>query len=100
MPTRSPTTRRRRERALPSWKLEDAKARFSELVRTAESAGPQCVTVRGRPSVVVLSRAEFERLRPAGEAGHWVDRLAALGRRGLAAVAPERARDRGRDLDL
>jgi antitoxin Phd len=30
------------------WKLEDAKARFSELVRLARSEGPQRVTVRGR----------------------------------------------------
>ena len=30
------------------WKLEDAKARFSEVVRRAQSEGPQRITVRGR----------------------------------------------------
>jgi prevent-host-death family protein len=30
------------------WKLEDAKARFSDLVRRAHTEGPQTVTVRER----------------------------------------------------
>ncbi|TCL96363.1 prevent-host-death family protein [Rhizobium sp. PP-WC-2G-219] len=46
----------------PTWKLEDAKARFSEVVRRARSEGPQRVTVRGRDSVVVISVEEHERL--------------------------------------
>jgi prevent-host-death family protein len=32
---------------MSGWKLEDAKARFSELVRRAHDEGPQSVTVRG-----------------------------------------------------
>lgn len=47
-----------------SWKLEDAKARFSELVRRAEQDGPQRVTIRGRSAVVVLSIADFDALMP------------------------------------
>ena len=35
---------RERIDALPAWKLEDAKARFSEVVRRAQSEGPQRVT--------------------------------------------------------
>ncbi len=42
------------------WKLEDAKARFSELVRRAHDEGPQAVTVRGRPAVVVVDAQEYE----------------------------------------
>jgi prevent-host-death family protein len=49
----------------PSWKLEDAKARFSEMVRLAESGVPQHVSVRGRPAVVILSAADYARLAPA-----------------------------------
>ncbi len=45
-----------------SWKLEDAKARFSELVRRAHDDGPQAVTVRGRRAVVVLAAEEYETL--------------------------------------
>lgn len=51
--------------ALPGWKLEDAKARFSELVRLARERGPQRVTVRGQDAVVVLSAADYARLAPA-----------------------------------
>jgi len=50
---------------LPSWKLEDAKARFSEVVRLARERGPQRVTVHGRDAVVVVSAAEYARLAPA-----------------------------------
>jgi prevent-host-death family protein len=47
------------------WKLQDAKARFSEVVRRARSDGPQHVTVHGREEVVVISAGEYARL--AGE---------------------------------
>jgi prevent-host-death family protein len=45
------------------WALQDAKARFSELVRRVRSEGPQHVTVHGREEVVVLSAEEFRRLK-------------------------------------
>jgi prevent-host-death family protein len=45
------------------WQLQTAKARFSELVQKAIDEGPQIVTRRGKPSVVVLALQEYERLR-------------------------------------
>lgn len=45
------------------WKLEEAKARFSEVVRRAQKR-PQHVTVRGRETAVVLSAESFARLLP------------------------------------
>src|ERR1700737_4410595 len=45
------------------WLLQDAKARFSELVRRVRSEGPQHVTVHGRDAVVVISAEEFRRLK-------------------------------------
>lgn len=45
------------------WRLQDAKARFSEVVRLARQAGPQRVTVRGRDAVVVVASEEYDRLR-------------------------------------
>jgi prevent-host-death family protein len=45
------------------WLLQDAKARFSELVRRVRSEGPQHVTVHGRDEVVVISAEEFRRLK-------------------------------------
>lgn len=47
------------------WSLEDAKARFSEVVRLALGKGRQHVSVRGRDAVAVLSVEELERLRPS-----------------------------------
>lgn len=45
------------------WKLEEAKARFSEVVRRAQKR-PQHVTVRGRETAVVISADYFARLLP------------------------------------
>ena len=62
---RSPTKSRRRpgDRKAGHWLLQDAKARFSELVRRVRSDGPQRVTVHGRDEVVVISAEEFRRLK-------------------------------------
>ncbi len=48
------------------WPLQDAKKRFSEVVKRAVSEGPQTVTLRGRRAAVVLSVEDFDRLS-AGE---------------------------------
>ena len=45
------------------WKLGEAKAKFSRVVRLAASGQPQRVTVRGKDAVVVVAADEFERLR-------------------------------------
>lgn len=45
------------------WLLQDAKSRFSELVRCVKSEGPQHVTVHGRAEVVVISAEEYRRLQ-------------------------------------
>jgi prevent-host-death family protein len=49
------------------WQLQEAKAKLSELVKRAESEGPQEITVHGEPKAVVLSKAEFDRLNRAKE---------------------------------
>jgi prevent-host-death family protein len=55
----------RADQAGSVWKLEDAKARFSEVVRLAEQGVPQRVSVRGREAVVILSAQAYARLAPA-----------------------------------
>jgi prevent-host-death family protein len=52
-----------------AWKLQDAKARFSELIRLAGESGPQHVTVNGKEKAVVLSAEDYRRLRgePMGD---------------------------------
>ena len=63
-PTTPETSRKSaRVRKRGHWLLQDAKARFSELVRRVRSEGPQHVTVHGRDEVVVLSAEEFRRLK-------------------------------------
>ncbi|MFZ0789013.1 MAG: type II toxin-antitoxin system Phd/YefM family antitoxin [Chromatiaceae bacterium] len=51
------------------WQLQDAKARFSEVVRRAAEEGPQHVTINGEERAVVVSAQEYERL-----AGHHTGR--------------------------
>lgn len=52
---------------LPVWKLGEAKARLSEVVRLAVAGRPQRVTVNGRDAVVVVATKEFDRLQaPSG----------------------------------
>jgi len=61
---RPSTSRRRpRDRRPGRWPLQDAKARFSELVRRVRTEGPQHVTVHGRDEVVVIAAEEFRRLK-------------------------------------
>jgi antitoxin Phd len=38
-----------------TWPLQEAKAKFSEVVRLAQSEGPQTVTVHGQPAVVITA---------------------------------------------
>lgn len=46
--------------ATNTWKLQDAKARFSEVVRRAREGKPQRVTVHGKQAVVVVDAERFE----------------------------------------
>jgi len=46
-----------------TWKLQDAKARFSEVVRKARDGEPQIVTVHGEPAVVVTAAKAGKRKR-------------------------------------
>ena len=48
--------------------MEEAKARFREVVRRARDQGPQYVTVRGKQAVAIIDAAELERLLPANPA--------------------------------
>ena len=45
-----------------NWQLQDAKAKLSELVKSAITDGPQNITVHGKSAVVVLSRKDYDKL--------------------------------------
>ncbi len=45
-----------------AWQLQDAKNRFSEVVQEALQSGPQTVTRRGEPVVVVVAIDTWRRV--------------------------------------
>ncbi len=79
-----------------AWQLQVAKQRFSELVERARHEGPQIVTKHGRDAVVVVSTEEYQRLRRDGPSLLEFIRSAP----DLDLLDLERARDRGRDVEL
>lgn len=72
------------------WRLQDAKARFSELVRMAHSDGPQHVTLHGRDAVVVVAADEFNRLQGARTGELLIEALQASPHRQLE-IEPRRS---------
>ena len=66
----------RRQPGPSSWRLQDAKAQFSELVRRARQKGPQRVTVHGKDAVVVVDAVEWDRLRKPVSGRDLVEALA------------------------
>lgn len=50
------------------WQIQDAKQRFSEMIRAVTSEGPQVITRHGQDVAVVVEIGEYHRLtRPAAE---------------------------------
>ena len=45
-----------------TWQIQEAKARFSELIDKAEQDGPQLITRHGKNKAVLLDFATYERL--------------------------------------
>lgn len=45
------------------WQVQDAKQRFSELLRTAHADGPQVVTRHGEEIAVVIDIADYRHLK-------------------------------------
>ena len=45
------------------WQVQDAKQRFSELIRTAHAEGPQVVTRHGEEIAVVIDIVDYRRLK-------------------------------------
>lgn len=44
------------------WQIQDAKQRFSEMIRAVTSNGPQVITRHGEDVAVVVDIAEYRRL--------------------------------------
>ncbi len=99
-------TRRRKPVGAPArtvisvkqWKLEDAKARFSEVVRLAGTEGPQLVTIRGKEAAVILAPEAYKQLLPKPK-GH-LPLMRFLQGLGLFDLNLEREHDTGREIAL
>ncbi len=84
-----------------AWQLQEAKQKFSELVRRAEREGPQVVTRHGEEVVVVVPVEEYRRL--SGRDGQKMSFKEFLmnAPEGLEMIIPERPRDDyPREVDL
>jgi len=78
------------------WPVQDAKARFSELLRAAEKE-PQTITYRGEPKFEVRAKTAQEQKVPhsKGPPRWWVEAPKVAGFR-----LPPRKRERMRKVDL
>lgn len=79
-----------------SWPVQDAKARFSELLDACVTDGPQIVTRRGEETAVLVSRAEWQRLSHAAKPSLKELLLTDYGRTEL--TLPSRGRGRRRPI--
>jgi len=81
------------------WRLQDAKAHFSQVVEAALQGDPQHVTRRGKQAVVVLSEQAFEALQRSAHAAApgFIAHLLAMPKDGEEVARPTLAL---RDVDL
>lgn len=97
--TRPKPAKPRTKRPAGHWILQDAKARFSELVRRVRSEGPQHVTVHGRDEVVVIAADEFRRLKGNHTGQALIEAIQSSPYRGTE-IEPRRAPLPVRDVSL
>jgi len=81
------------------WQLQQAKSRLSELLASADSQGPQVITVRGKRRAVLLSAEDYERISRR----HTGDSLVQFLRNSPlydADLDVARSKDEGREVEL
>jgi prevent-host-death family protein len=104
---KSPARRSHSVNGMARWKLEDAKARLSEVVRLAATEGPQLVTVRGKEAAIILAPEEYRQLlpkpkdhQPLVEFMQGLGKSLGLSEGDLDRLDLTREPDTGRELDL
>jgi len=84
-----------------AWQLQEAKQKFSELVRRAEREGPQVVTRHGEEVVVVMPVEEYRRMSGRGGEKMSFKEFLMSAPEGLEMIIPERPKDDyPREVDL
>lgn len=81
---------------LERWQLQEAKNKLSQVAEKAVTYGPQVITKHGQDAVVVVSRAEYDRLtRPQKRLSAFLANSPLAG----SGLAIERDADPGRQAD-
>jgi antitoxin Phd len=57
------------EAVMTTWPVQEAKARFSELLRASIAKGPQIVSHHGKDAVVVVPVEQWRRLQRQAQPG-------------------------------
>jgi antitoxin Phd len=78
-----------------AWQLQTAKNKFSEVVEQAMQNGPQTITRRGKKTAVVLSFADYQRLK-----NRRFGLVDFFRHSPLAGISFDRAKDLPRHIDL
>jgi prevent-host-death family protein len=83
---------------MQSWQMQTAKARFSDVVRSAKQKGPQDITVHGKSVAVVVSRDLFDKL--SGNSQSLTEFMQRSPLAGLDELDFERDKSPGRAVEL
>ena len=84
----------------PTWQLQTAKAKFSEVFRRARMEGPQRITRQGKEGIIMISEEEY---RQMSARSRQPKSLVEFFRRSPLAgidLDLEREKDPGRDIQL
>lgn len=85
---------------MKTYQLQDAKARFSEVVHSIEKEGPVIVTVHGHEKVAIISIQDFKENFPQKKKESLLDFFARSPLRGLELEIPPRDPRGGRPVDF
>lgn len=83
---------------MQTWQMQTAKARFSDVVRSAKREGPQDITIHGKSVAVVLSRELYDRL--SGNTQSLVQFMQSSPLYGIEDLVFERDKSPVRDIEL
>lgn len=81
------------------WPVQDAKAKFAEVIRLATSEGPQILTHRGVETAAIVSMEDLRRIREATVPVKNVLLEAPKLDQDIIDFILDRPRDTGRDID-
>ncbi len=81
-----------------SWQIQEAKAKLSEVIKCAESEGPQGITLHGQPVAVVMTRSLYDQL--TGNERSFVEFMQQSPLLGLEDISLERDHSLTREISI